>query len=233
MEIAIHPGQQLDWVVQCDFDGTISLGDITDTLLERFGLPGWEDLEHDWETGKIGSQECMQGQVALLYMTPEQLEEHLLTIDIDPYFPAFVTAASRLGWPVQIVSDGLDWAIRSILSRHGLGHLTIFANHLVQAGERQWKLETPWFQTGCTKASANCKCQLLTELHQRKQQVLYVGDGNSDFCVSGKADWVMAKARLITYCQQHNIAHSSITNFQDAIALLHSVKTLSEREKAV
>jgi len=219
----IQSEQQSDWIVQCDFDGTISLNDVTDTLLERFALPGWESLEADWKSGKIGSYECMQGQVALLDMSTEQLEQHLTTIEIDPQFPKFVAEVSRLGWPIQIVSDGLDWSIRSILARYNLAHLPIFANHLVQRGQRQWRLESPWYNTACVKASANCKCQLLNK-EQQHQQVLYIGDGNSDFCVSGKANMVLAKSRLIEYCQQQGIAHQRIDHFQDAIDLLHAVK---------
>ena len=37
------PGQS-GWMVQSDFDGTISLLDVTDTLLNRFGKPGWQEL---------------------------------------------------------------------------------------------------------------------------------------------------------------------------------------------
>ncbi len=33
------------WMVQSDFDGTISLLDVTDTLLNRFGKPGWQERE--------------------------------------------------------------------------------------------------------------------------------------------------------------------------------------------
>ena len=32
------------WTILCDFDGTIALDDTTDTLLDRFGKPGWEKL---------------------------------------------------------------------------------------------------------------------------------------------------------------------------------------------
>ena len=32
------------WMVQSDFDGTISLLDVTDTLLNRFGKQGWQEL---------------------------------------------------------------------------------------------------------------------------------------------------------------------------------------------
>ena len=31
----------MGWMVQCDFDGTISVDDVTDTLLQRFGRHGW------------------------------------------------------------------------------------------------------------------------------------------------------------------------------------------------
>ncbi len=42
------------WIILCDFDGTISLEDTTDVLLERFGMSGWQALEQDWLAGKLG-----------------------------------------------------------------------------------------------------------------------------------------------------------------------------------
>jgi len=216
-----HPQSQ--WVVQCDFDGTISLSDVTDTLLERFGSFGWEQLEQDWRDGKIGSRECMSKQIALLDMTSQELNDHLRCIKIDPQFPAFVDAITALGWSIEIVSDGLDWAIREILALHHLGHLPIFANHLIYGYKQQWLLNTPWSCDQCIQKSANCKCQLLAKKQQRKQRVLYIGDGNSDFCVSGKADLVLAKSSLITYCKQNNIPHLNINNFEDAIKLLPTI----------
>ena len=32
------------WDIICDFDGTISLIDVTDSLLEKFATPEWEDI---------------------------------------------------------------------------------------------------------------------------------------------------------------------------------------------
>jgi 2-hydroxy-3-keto-5-methylthiopentenyl-1-phosphate phosphatase len=40
------------WMVQSDFDGTISLLDVTDTLLTRFGKPGWQELEDAWSAAR-------------------------------------------------------------------------------------------------------------------------------------------------------------------------------------
>ena len=50
---------QHEWNVLCDFDGTISVEDVIDSLLDRYGRPGWERLEKDWREGLIGSRACM------------------------------------------------------------------------------------------------------------------------------------------------------------------------------
>jgi 2-hydroxy-3-keto-5-methylthiopentenyl-1-phosphate phosphatase len=41
-----------------DFDGTISLEDTTDVILERFADPEWRKVESEWLAGIIGSREC-------------------------------------------------------------------------------------------------------------------------------------------------------------------------------
>ena len=216
--------QQSGWMVQSDFDGTISLLDVTDTLLNRFGQPGWQELEDAWERGEIGSRECMKGQVALLDMSEPELKAHLDTIAIDAHFAAFVAEATAHGLKVQVVSDGIDYAIRHVLARHGLGHLEVIANHLVQTGERSWRLESPWASSRCARASGNCKCERLAEQQAVHGRVLYIGDGSSDFCVSGKADYVLAKHKLIDFGEHNAIAHARFEDFRQATALLE--KTL-------
>src|SRR6185312_8913179 len=47
------------WTVLCDFDGTIAVDDVTDSLLLRFGRPGWEMLEAAWRDGRIDARACM------------------------------------------------------------------------------------------------------------------------------------------------------------------------------
>ena len=211
------------WMVQCDFDGTISLRDVTDTLLERFGKPGWRELEERWENGEIGSRECMRGQIALLDMSLAELHAHLATIEIDPHFVGFVNEAQRQGLPVQVVSDGMDYVIRFILERHGLGNLPVMANRLVHTGDRSWKLESPYASDNCTRASGTCKCERMAEQRKAYSHVLFVGDSTSDFCVSGKADFVLAKSRLIDYCEERGISHAPIADFSVATELLSEI----------
>ena len=128
----------------------------------------------------------------------------------------FVDQARQLGIGVQVVSDGLDYAIQVILAREGMGDLPIVANRLLPAGPRRWKLETPWSRPDC--ASANCKCGQLAGQQAAGKRVLYVGDGSSDFCVSGKAEHVLAKAKLLDHCRANGIVHSAFVDFDEALA---------------
>jgi 2,3-diketo-5-methylthio-1-phosphopentane phosphatase len=213
------------WNILCDFDGTIAVEDVTDSLLDRFASPEWQVLEHDWRAGKIGSAECMAGQVALLDASREEIDEHLGSMRIDPAFPRFVEAVRAAGTTLRIVSDGLDYAIRAMLARYQLGSLPILANRLVQTGPRKWKLETPFSDPHCRVGSGHCKCASAVREHRRLHRVLLVGDGASDFCAAGEVDYVFAKHRLIEHCRHAGIPHTSIVGFADATGLLPSLLT--------
>ena len=209
-----------DWTLLCDFDGTISVEDTTDTLLERFGKPGWEKLEDDWKAGRIGSRECMAGQVALLDMSRAELDTHLTQRAIDPGFAAFVAYAKAQGMPIEILSDGLDYAIHFILQHYDFDYLHVTANRLEQIGDRRWRLGFPNSSAACRAASGTCKCAVAAKAQGSQARVLMIGDGASDFCVAEVADFVFAKGKLVAHCAAKNIPHAPIKDFAEALALL-------------
>ena len=205
------------WAILCDFDGTIAQEDVTDSLLMRFGRPGWDVLEVDWREGRIGSRECMAGQVALLDCSRDELDEHLAGMTIDPDFWRFAEAVGQSGQSLTIVSDGLDHAIRSMLRRYRLQRLPVVASHLVQVSARRWALEFPFAAPGCTSASGTCKCAWAEAPRLAPgTKVLMVGDGASDFCVARRADLTFASKRLLDFCLDNDIAHRAVANFRQA-----------------
>jgi 2-hydroxy-3-keto-5-methylthiopentenyl-1-phosphate phosphatase len=209
-----------DWTILCDFDGTVAVEDTTDTLLERFGRPGWEVLENDWRAGKIGSHDCMAAQVALLDMDRAELDAHLAQCDVDPAFADFVKLAHADGIHIEILSDGLDYAIRGVLGRYGLDWLPVTSNSLESVAAREWRLEFPNASATCRVASGTCKCARAARAHSTRKRVLLIGDGASDFCIAEAADFVFAKGKLIGHCRANNIPHMAIDGFADALSLL-------------
>lgn len=208
------------WTILCDFDGTVALDDTTDTLLESFGRPGWEVLEDDWRAGRINSHDCMAGQVALLDMDRAELDAHLAQREIDPAFDDFVKLAQADGIAIEILSDGLDYAIRTILGRHGLDWLPITSNRLQAVTAREWSLDFPNASALCRVASGTCKCARSARAQAARKRTLLIGDGASDFCVAEAADFVFAKGKLVAHCIANNIPHAAISGFADALSLL-------------
>jgi 2-hydroxy-3-keto-5-methylthiopentenyl-1-phosphate phosphatase len=223
-----HPHGRAAWAVLCDFDGTITI-DVTDSLLLRFGRPGWEALEDDWRAGRIGSRQCMAGQVALLDCSREELDDHLARAEVDPGFAGFVAAVGRSGAQLCIVSDGLDQAIDAVLRRHGIEGIPVYASRLVQSSPRSWRLEFPHARSGCD--SATCKCSLALPPHAPPGcPVLVVGDGDSDACVAAKADMVFARKRLLGHCEAAGLRHRRTNDFAAALVEWHALAAPSRAD---
>jgi 2-hydroxy-3-keto-5-methylthiopentenyl-1-phosphate phosphatase len=198
--------------ILCDFDGTVTHGDVTDMLLESFAAPGWRDIEAQWQAGVIGSAACMERQVALLRCDRRALNAMLDTVQIDVGFPRFAARCLELEIPLTIVSDGLDYPIRRILSRDGLGDLPVIANRLMFLGDERYAMVSPHAVAGCRSAAGTCKCRAAGDAAEGEQIVL-IGDGRSDFCVAEAADVVFAKDELLSYCRLQGIKHVPFEHF--------------------
>ena len=214
------------WTIFCDFDGTISDRDVTDTLLEHFGLPGWQALETRWLAGEIGSQACMAGQIALLDMSRQELDDLLSHVRIDESFLRFTRLVARYGIPLHIVSDGMDYPIYWLLERQGITDIPVVANVLEQTGERRWRLRSPWASADCRSASGVCKCAVMRQ--RAWGPSLLVGDGRSDFCLAHEATHVFAKGSLLAECRRDGLPHTAVNNFSEACDALEALLGLPE-----
>ena len=196
----------------CDFDGTISRLDTVDFILGRFASKEWEDIERQWNNGEIGSGECMRRQISLINASLQQLDSALDELKIDEAFPDFVKFCDQHDLSLTIVSDGVDYFIRHILSCYKICDLTIIANKLIVSEGCSYELQNLTSSSPCKSMSGVCKCSIVKE---SKNMLVYVGDGRSDFCVADKAEVVFAKDKLALYCQENNISYIPYMNFAD------------------
>lgn len=196
-----------------DFDGTIVPNDATNQLLDRFAPASWLDIEEDWQTGKIGSRECMERQIDLVRARPDELDAFLAGVEIDPDFPAFVAICKNNGARVTVVSDGLDRSVRTVLKAANLD-LTFFANRLEWLGGDRWRLAFPHAKDDCTALMGNCKCAVARGPASTVR--IMIGDGRSDFCIASSAHFVLAKASLLEHCRENDLPHKEFKSFADA-----------------
>ena len=206
----------------CDFDGTVTRQDGTDLVLEALAAPEWRGLQDEWTAGRLLGADCMVGQVALIGGSDAELDATLDRVDLDPDFPDFVDWCEGLGFPISIVSDGVDRFIARILARHGLERLHVTANRLAgEAGAR--RLELPWRRSDCAAGSGVCKCAAAAIGQAANVPTVYIGDGRSDFCVSAGADILFAKGALAEHAATRGRPYYPFVTFADVRRRLASL----------
>ena len=176
-----------------DFDNTITLGDVLDTVIERFSATtAWREWETAWQEGRMTTRECLHRQIGDLRVSSAELLRFVSAVAIDPAFAEIVAWAARNQVDLTIVSDNFSTLIHEILRCNGLPTIPVFANELTFR-EDQPEAHFPLRDPACLRC-AHCKAQHLRGVADRTR--IYVGDGLSDVCPALVADIVFAKDSL-------------------------------------
>jgi 2-hydroxy-3-keto-5-methylthiopentenyl-1-phosphate phosphatase len=206
-------------VIFCDFDGTVTLADVTDEILKRLAAPGWMEIERMWSQGMIGSKECLERQLALVATAPSALNALIDSIPVDPHFAGFLRFVRANTVPFFVVSDGLDYVIRRVLRRCGvrenLRNGTHFFSSSVRLRKNKLSISFPHALGSCTHGCATCKPLIIRSLRKQAGPVLYIGDGFSDRHAVAEADFVYARRPLLGYCREKDIPSCLFENFSD------------------
>jgi 2-hydroxy-3-keto-5-methylthiopentenyl-1-phosphate phosphatase len=120
-----------------------------------------------------------------------------------------VAAAGRSGAAFTVVSAGLDFYIRALLSREGHGKIPVIAVEARQKGGSDGgriRYDYPAGQGRCAGDWAICKCRAVEAAKRCGRTVIFAGDGTrSDACAAAKADVVFARAKLLEHCRAEGI----------------------------
>ena len=202
-----------------DFDGTLSVGDTVDAMLERFADNKWKDLEDEWLQGNISAIDCMKQQLDLVEVDQVTLENFFRGIQLDASFIPFHQYISKFS-KVAIVSDGLDHAIDVATRNAAIPSMPIYANKL-HFKPNGVAISYPFRNENCKAGNGVCKCQIAEQLSADVGgPVVLVGDGKSDYCLAKHADVVFAKGKLITYCEQENIPFRRFQTFSEVLSVV-------------
>jgi 2-hydroxy-3-keto-5-methylthiopentenyl-1-phosphate phosphatase len=200
-------------VVFLDFDGTITLRDATDAILDAFADPAWLRIEEAWLSGQIGSRECLAAQMALVTATRSEVDCLLDEIGVDPGLPMLLDACAAGAAPVHIISDGFDYCIERILGRPDLKLLArLNGARIVSSGLRaeggRWRATFGHPPQPCAHGCATCKPTAIADLNDAGAVSVFVGDGMSDRYAAMCADVVFAKGALAAFCETAAIPYT-------------------------
>ncbi len=203
-------------LIAIDFDGTITVEDITNIIWDAHVPYDWRAvLMPDSHAGKVtpleligkGYREVRRGPEALL----DEVRPHA---GLRAGFEALVARAAARGWPLHVVSHGLGFYLRGLLPA-GVP-FTAFEGEW--DGER-WRVVLPPDMT--LPAGVDFKVQVLDGLRASHpgHRVIYVGDGRLDLPAARHADAIFAVrgSTLARLCRESALACTEFDSFDEIV----------------
>jgi 2,3-diketo-5-methylthio-1-phosphopentane phosphatase len=203
-----------------DYDGTVSLTDVTDQVMAAH-VPGvWEEVTARYDAGLIGSRRLMAWEMSLVDADPAALLATAAEQPHDPGFVPFVRRAQSAGIPVEVVSDGFGFFIEPALARLGVPELPIVTARTEFVGRRA-TLTFPNGHPACL-VCGTCKRERVLAWRATGRRVVFIGDGESDRYAAGYSDIVFAKRSLERICLEAGWPYRRWTAFSEIEAWLVS-----------
>jgi HAD superfamily phosphoserine phosphatase-like hydrolase len=194
-----------------DYDGTISLTDVSDKIL--YSLVGETYAQEDaaYTDGRLGSRTLFASQVKLLPANPEPVIAIAEAQSHDPTFPPFVRRALELEVPVEVVSDGFGFFIEPALRKLGVPEIPVITARTT-FGAAGASMEFPNGHPDCF-VCGTCKRQRVMAHQAAGRTVAFVGDGESDRYAAAYSDLIFAKGDLVELCRRESWAFAPWRDF--------------------
>jgi 2,3-diketo-5-methylthio-1-phosphopentane phosphatase len=210
-----------------DFDGTVTHCDVGNVFFRTFGGEQCTALVSAYRDGKMSAHQCFREEVAAMgCLDTRRGETFLHSIDLREGARELFATCREHGMEYCILSDGLDYYIRTILARHGIAGVPIYANALILSrnGSEGCRptIEFPFTNAECDRCAC-CKRNLLLRHAGDDDVIVYVGDGYSDRCPVQYADVVFARGELQAWCQEQNISYRPYETLHDVRRFLDTV----------
>jgi 2-hydroxy-3-keto-5-methylthiopentenyl-1-phosphate phosphatase len=201
-----------------DYDGTISLTDVTDMVMVEH-VPGvWEEASALYDAGGMGSRRLMAWEMSLVEADPAALLETAARQPHDPSFVPFVRRAQAADIPIEVVSDGFGFFIEPALASLGVPELPVVSARTTFVSGRP-SIAFPNGHPACF-VCGTCKRERVLAYRAAGRRVLFIGDGESDRYAGGYSDIVFAKRSLERICLEAGWRFHRWTAFSEIEAWL-------------
>jgi 2-hydroxy-3-keto-5-methylthiopentenyl-1-phosphate phosphatase len=207
--------------VLVDYDGTIALTDVSDTIMAEHVPAIWEAEAAAYDAGLMGSRRLMEREIALIDAPARDLLATAAAQPHDPGFVPFVRRAQAAGIPVEIVSDGFGFFIEPALEALGVDDLPVVTAVTSFSGRRA-SIAFPNGHPTCL-VCGTCKRNRVLAHQAAGRAVVFVGDGESDRYAAGYSDVVWAKRALVRICLDAGWPFQRWTEFREIDAWLGEV----------
>lgn len=210
-----HSDEAVKILVQCDFDGTIAVEDVSFLLLDAFADSSWRQLLTDYRDGKISVGDFNAMAFAMIKPDKQALLDFLDgRMEIRPGFGELLTYCKRMGFQFVVVSNGLDFYIEKILKDNGVDNLEVLA---ARTRFDSKGIEVNYIGPDGAEVRDDFKGVHIRRFLSMGYQVIYVGNGLSDLKPAGQAHHIFATGDLVDLCRRANLNYTPFADLHDVV----------------
>jgi len=208
-------------IVQCDFDGTLTVEDMGFYLLDNFAKGDWRQWLEDYRDKKITVGEFNSRAFATVRTAKEELLAAIRSeTRLREGFSELVAYCREKDFRIAIVSNGVDFYINSILADAGLGDVEA---HAATSRFHPGGLTVQYIGPDDIPLNDDFKAAYTRFFLKEGYKVAYVGNGPSDANPASLSQHVFARDGLLEYCKEKNLPCQPFNDMHDVIKGLESL----------
>ena len=213
-------------LVQCDFDDTITIGNVSALIRTAFAPDEWREMEDEYHAGLYSVEESNIRQFALVRAARTEIEDYVRThVIVRDGFEEFVRYCRREGIRLAVVSSGLDLYIRPTMQRLGLERLKVSSGkaHVNRSG-----IQVEYTGPSGKSLRRAFKESFLRHFKTSGYTVIYIGDGLSDIVPATEADFVIARSDLEHHFRDNALPCYTFRTFKDVVGHVEEIRRQTE-----
>lgn len=211
-------------LVILDYDGTVTVDDCNEIVLQHAVGDAWRVSEMAMQRGEISPGEAFRRQIGLLQLPRDELFALAVAASrLRPGFRDFLHGALAAGARVVVVSDGLRETIEAVWQRERLPPVELYASELLGDPESGYDVGFNELALACDRCR-HCKGHVLSTVRRPHERIAVFGDGDGDLCLAREAELVFARGRLAELCAGEGIVYRPFETFSGALELLNGAR---------
>jgi 2-hydroxy-3-keto-5-methylthiopentenyl-1-phosphate phosphatase len=200
-------------LIQCDFDGTVTVDDISFMLLDAFATGNWRAINDEYTAGKITVGEFNERAFSMLRADTKEMLDYLKgKVVVRAGFKDFAELCKKKGIRLVIVSNGWDFYVKQILRDIGIKDVEY---HSAETYFEDGRLQVRYLGPEGRVVDTEFKEKYVGKFISEGYHVVYIGNGTSDLSPARGAQQIFATDSLLENCQRTGLTCIPFTSFYE------------------
>ena len=202
-------------LIQCDFDGTITEEDVSFLLLDAFADGDWRQLLAEHKEGGISIGRFNTRAFTMIKENKQTLDKFVTEkARLRPGFRELLAYCQQKDSRFVVVSNGLNFYIKTILATIGVNNIEIYAAqaHFSPAG-----IKTKYVGPEGAELQDGFKEAYIRYFLKSGYRIIYAGNGVSDISSARLARHIFATGPLLAYCKETNLNCTPFVDLNDVV----------------